>query len=350
MDPTPHANRTSHGEFGPIALGPNQPRRFYRGGPRIAAFRQVEAADNWSPEDWVASTTTLFGSPEMGLTRLPSGAILRDAIAGSPAAWLGEEHVGRYGADPSLLVKLLDAGQRLPVHAHPDGRFAVAHGVSSGHGKNEAWYILRAEPGAVVHLGFLREIGADELAGWVAAQDNRSMLGAMHRLPVQPGDAVFVPAGLPHAIGDGILLVETQEPTDLSVLMEWTGFDLDGERDGHLGLGFDVALACVDRRSWTAGQIGGLVVRCGERSGSMLPAAADAHFRIEREAVDGARGLEAGFSVVVVVAGAGELAWGDDAGMAIRAGMTLVVPHACGRIRVSGLVDLLRCRPPVVAA
>src|SRR5438270_874270 len=81
-------------------------------------------------------------------------------------------------------------------------------------------------------------------------QDGDAMLAAMHALPVAPGDGVLVPAGLPHAIGEGVLLVELQEPTDFSVLMQWEGFELDGPAEGHLGLGFDLALRCVDRRGW----------------------------------------------------------------------------------------------------
>ena len=59
---------------------------------------------------------------------------------------------------------------------------------------------------------------------------------------------VLVPAGRLHAIGEGVLLLELQEPEDLSILLEWGGFALDGERDGHLGLGFDLALSAVDHQ------------------------------------------------------------------------------------------------------
>lgn len=79
------------------------------------------------PEDWVGSVTVLFGEAELGLTRLVGGRLLRDAVVAGPVAWLGEQHVARYGADTALLVKLLDAGELLPVHAHPGRQFAAAH-------------------------------------------------------------------------------------------------------------------------------------------------------------------------------------------------------------------------------
>ena len=87
------------------------------------------------------------------------------------------------------------------------------------------------------------------------AQDSEAMLGAMRELPVAAGDAVFVPAGAPHAIGAGILMVEVQEPTDLSVLLEWDGFELT-EDEGHLDLGWDTALQALDRSAWSEARVG----------------------------------------------------------------------------------------------
>ncbi|HEY4153653.1 MAG TPA: carbohydrate kinase, partial [Pseudolysinimonas sp.] len=110
----------------PLLLTANQPAdRFYRGGPRIAAFRGERggaASGDRVPEDWVASVTTQAGEASIGLTTLPAtsagpGRSLRSAIAADPLGWLGPAHVETFGTDPLLLVKLLDPGQRLPVHA-----------------------------------------------------------------------------------------------------------------------------------------------------------------------------------------------------------------------------------------
>ena len=123
------------------------------------------------------------------------------------------------------------------------------------------------------------------------AQDAEAMLGAMRELPVVAGDAVFVPAGAPHAIGEGILMVEVQEPTDLSVLLEWDGFELS-EDEGHLDLGWDTALGALDRSAWDEARVEAL--RGPGAGRSMLPPAADAWFRAER--VRGGDELDAGFS------------------------------------------------------
>ena len=103
-----------------IDLPPNRPRQFYRGGSMLAEFRGVAATDDHRPEDWIASTTARHGAEHgEGLTTLPDGRLLRDALLEDPEGWLGAEHAAALGADPALLVKLLDAGERLPVHAHP---------------------------------------------------------------------------------------------------------------------------------------------------------------------------------------------------------------------------------------
>ncbi|NKF32242.1 carbohydrate kinase, partial [Pseudomonas sp. BGM005] len=113
--------------------------------------------------DWIGSTTTVNGEPELGLTTLPDGRVLRDAVEQDPVAWLGDAHVARWGADTRLLVKLLDAGQRLPVHAHPHDDFAAAH-LGRAHGKAEAWYILQ---GGTVHVGLREDVDASVLADLV---------------------------------------------------------------------------------------------------------------------------------------------------------------------------------------
>jgi mannose-6-phosphate isomerase len=316
-----------------VALPANQPDTFYRGAGRIAAFRSTPALPD-RPEDWVASTTSRFGLAPAGLTTLPDGRLLADAVAADPARWLGP---GR--TDAGILVKLLDAGQRLPLHVHPDRRFAHEH-LASPYGKTEAWVVVSAEPDAEVNLGFARDVSADELAGWVRDQDVDAMLAATNRVPVRAGDGLLCPAGVPHAIGAGILVVEVQEPTDFSVLLEYAGFGLDGPVEGHLRLGYDLALACVDRSAWDADRLAGL----RGTAGRVLPPAADPFFRVDR--VTAPARLAAGFGVVVVTDGAGELSGAHDR-LAVRRGDTLVVPYAAGPLDLTGDGTVLHLTPPV---
>lgn len=327
----------------PVSLPANQPRQFYRGGAAIAALRDEDVAEH-GPEDWIASITTQFGEEEAGLSRLPDGRLLRDAVAANPVAWLGEEHVAEFGADTALLVKLLDAGQRLPVHCHPSNAFAAEH-FACRHGKTEAWVVIGTSgPDPVVYLGFREDVPPERVAGWVSAQDSAAMLAALNPVRVSPGDAVFVPAGVPHAIGEGVFIVELQQPTDFSITLEWRGF-LDGPEAGHLGLGYDKALACVEHRAQSPDD---LVRRTRALTGTsvdlLVPRAAP-FFRADRLHVSGTAALEPSFAVLVVLEGAGAIG-----PVALHRGSTVVVPHAAGEVVVTGDVVAIRCRPPLVSS
>jgi mannose-6-phosphate isomerase len=351
---------------GPVELAPNCPPRPYLGGAGIAALRGVPQAGDRFPEDFVASTTEVFTGGGVGLSRLPDGTLLRDAIAADPVGYLGREHVARFGASTELLVKLLDTGERLFVHLHPDQDFAERH-LDLAHGKTEAWIVTAVRPVAgapettgsgslatgAAYLGFTRDVGADEVAAWVDGQRVPEMLAAMHRVDLRPGSTLFVPAGLPHSIGPGITLVELQEPTDLSILMEYDGFPGLSAADAFLGLDPADALSALDRRGWAPEDIAALTAGRPDASTAagvtrLLPESADPFFRAER--LDGAAApiLAPGFSVLVVLDGDGVLDWAGGS-LPLRRGATILVPFGAGEVTVRGAVTLIRCRPPAAA-
>jgi mannose-6-phosphate isomerase len=327
----------------PVRLPANQPRRFYRGGPAIAALRGDEPPMAFGPEDWVASCTTLHGEHAIGLTTLPGGELLRDAVAAHPGNWLGDAHVAAFGPEPALLVKLLDAGQRLPVHCHPSDEFAAAH-YGSRRGKTEAWIVVGASAESTVHIGFAEDRPADVVADWVARQDSAAMLAALNPVTVRAGDTVFVPAGVPHAIGAGVFIVELQQPTDLSVTLEWRDF-LDDEEGGHLGIGFETALGCVDLSGW-ADRLDRLVHRDGTTGGDPVTElfGQPEFFRAER--IRSGAELDASFGVLVVLGGSGVLRTAGAGEVPLAKGATFVLPHAAGRSTVDGNVTAIRCLPP----
>ena len=313
----------------PILLPPNQFHRFYKGGARIDALRGEPQGEDGRPEDWVGSTATSWGSDSEGLSRLADGTILKQAIEANPEAYLGPEHVAAYGADPGLLVKLLDAGERLPVHYHPGRAFAKEH-LGLRYGKTESWLILEADPGAAVHVGLKEPLDAETARRWVDEQDADAMLQALHEVPVQAGDGILVPAGTLHAIGGGILLLELQEPTDLSVLVEWKKFGVDDGTE-HLELGWETALESLDREPIDPAAL------TTPQSG-LLPKEADAYFRAER--IGHGDTLEQSFSIVLVTGGEGTI--GE---LPVRRGSTVLMPFAAGDTQTQG-VEGIRCLPP----
>lgn len=113
------------------------------------------------------------------------------------------------GANFPLLVKLIDAEKPLSVQVHPDDAYARAHGV--GNGKTEMWVVIDAVPGAELVMGLSDGVGRAGFAIAVAAEKFDSVL---KRVPVKPGDVFFIPSGMLHAIGGGILIAEVQQNCD----------------------------------------------------------------------------------------------------------------------------------------
>ncbi|MGH3383334.1 MAG: class I mannose-6-phosphate isomerase [Nocardioidaceae bacterium] len=331
----------------PLAL--NTPQRFYAGGRRILAFRGLDVPadfDDHRPEDWLGSTTRLFAEDGTGLTVLADGRTLAATLETSADEWLGPMHPKAYGDDSGLLVKLLDAAERLPVHTHPDREFAKLH-LDSDHGKTEAWLILEADPGAVVWLGFRDDVDPADLSPLIDRQDDQ-LLGRLNEIPVRRGDALLVPAGQPHAIGPGVFLVELQEPTDFSVLLEHQRFGLD-PHDAFLGLSRDLALSSVTTIGLGAADLAKLRTRWDEgrttRSAG-LPDLASPYFRAE--VLDGRPGEavgDAGFSVLVVVEGQGRLRTAAGDQIPLQQGQALLTPYSSGDLFLTGDVTALRCRP-----
>jgi mannose-6-phosphate isomerase len=135
-------------------------------------------------------------------------------------------------ATEALLVKYLFTSERLSIQVHPNDDQARADGYASG--KDEAWVILGADPGAVIGLGLKQVISAEALR---AAALDGSIEGLMDWRPVAAGDVIYAPAGTVHAIGGGITLIEIQQNLDLTYRL----YDYGRPRPLHLAQGAAVA-------------------------------------------------------------------------------------------------------------
>ena len=222
------------------------------------------AEDSEFPEDWVGSTVQArnpgghFREGE-GLALIDSASgepvTLRSVLEAFPEEMLGPAHVREFGTNAALLVKVLDAAVRLTIHAHPTKAFASEH-LGSCFGKTEAWFVLGTRPGVEdpsVFIAFNDDVSRARYRAMLDKQDIASMLGVMHRVPVKAGDVVYVRAGLPHAIGGGVFMVELQEPTDFSIMLERSApnYTFD-HRESFLGLDESLVLSVIDHRVYTA--------------------------------------------------------------------------------------------------
>jgi len=340
----------------PILLPDNRVPVYYEGGEGIDRFRSVPG-ERRGPEDWVASLCKLppsigsVGSANAGLSTTADGIALVHLVDADPVGWLGEVLAGRYGGGSGLLVKLLDAGERLPVHCHPTRAFGGDH-LGSLFGKTEGWIIMDAAPGSKVWLGMSDDIDRATLRHWIEYQDATSMLAAMNEIEVGVGQVVFVPAGIPHAIGPGVMLTELQEPTAFSVLAEYEAFNV-GETEATLGLGWDIALDCFDLSGYSGARLAALFaervelsVTTGGTVSDLFPPAAEEFFSARLVRCSGVVELpEPGFAVMVVTDGLGSLRW-DGGTENVKRGETWVVPYGAGAVSFSGDVEAIVCLPP----
>jgi mannose-6-phosphate isomerase len=156
--------------------------------------------------------------------------IANGALAGRTLRWLMDTRVGdvlgRAAAAPDnrfpLLCKILDARERLSLQVHPPPRAARL-----GDPKTEMWYIARADEGAELHVGLRRGVTREEFESKV--RDGR-VAECFHRIPVQTGDAMFLPSGRVHAIGAGLVIFEIQQNSDTTFrVYDWDRIGLDGK-------------------------------------------------------------------------------------------------------------------------
>jgi len=137
-----------------------------------------------------------------------------------------------FEADLPLLVKFVFTSERLSVQVHPNDEFAAAH--ENSRGKTEMWYVMRADPGAQLAIGFREPISRERLR---AASLSGEIEQLLNWVEVQAGDAFFIPAGTVHAIGGGLALCEIQQHSDITYRL----YDYGRPRELHLDKAIQVS-------------------------------------------------------------------------------------------------------------
>jgi mannose-6-phosphate isomerase len=247
-----HQNSALLGELRqPLSMPPNRVTRTYRGGALLESFRGAASpSDGWQPEDWLASTTAsrLDAQGREGLSQVELGrkpVLLRDLVQQFPGELLGEKHIQLFGADPYLLVKLLDSCERLRIQVHPTAEQAQSL-FGTAHGKAEAWCIVETRriggEDPFILLGFKEGIRRCDFECAVLSEGRQALVDLLHRIVVKPGDLFMVEPGVPHAIGPGVFMLEIQEPSDLTVYVEPAEPGTIHSPANNLGLGWSRAL------------------------------------------------------------------------------------------------------------
>lgn len=183
--------------------------------------------------------SVIANGPLAGKTLLEVGNARRDDIYGiSPVT----------GNRFPLLIKFIDAKDTLSVQVHPDDKYVLLHEDARDSGKDEMWYILHAEPASSIILGLREGTTPGEIVRFLERKNPRDLqlqLGkktCFNEIPVREGDAFYIPAGMVHAIGGGIVLAEIQQNSDITYrLYDWDRVDNEGKpRELHIKKALDV--------------------------------------------------------------------------------------------------------------
>jgi len=257
---------------------------------------------------------------------------LRDAF--------GEALVGILGLRTAsdrfpLLIKFIDAQDRLSVQVHPDDAYALGH--EGDLGKTEAWYVVWAKPGAKLVSGFSGETGLEEVRQAVEEERLEDLLAWV---PVSEGDVIFLPSGTLHALGEGIVVYEVQESSDVTYRL----YDWGRGRELHVERALDVLTYKPTELPKTRG------LSVEEAGGYRTFLVACRYFALERLEVFSEMAGECdgrSFHAISVVEGEGILIYGEGS-LKFAKGETFLLPADLGPYRLEGrFVSLLSFVPEV---
>ena len=265
----------------------------------------------------------------------PESIVETGALAGNTLAAVVEKNglamVGADGGEFPLLVKLLFPNDKLSVQVHPDDAHAQAMGQPRG--KTECWYVLEAEPGAAIALG-LREGASPDAVREAIGRGTLEEL--MQWVPVDVGDMVFVDAGTVHAIGPGVVLLETQQTCDITFRM----YDYGRPRELHVEQALKVMRAGTDAGKVAAREMNGFTRLIEQK-----------YFTVDRYdvAAGDATTMDGGVpTCLVALRGTAQVDWRGSEPVELRSGQAVVVPVSVDQVivRSDAGVSFVRCFAP----
>ena len=272
-----------------------------------------------SEKDIVAETWELSYHKD-GPSRLENGALITEALSC--------EEIGTNCADFSFfptLVKLIDAKQDLSVQVHPSDSYALKN--ENSFGKTEMWYIVEADEGAGIYLGFKNDVSS---AQFEDAIKSNTLTDLLNFYEVKAGECYFIPSGTIHAIGAGCLICEIQQNSNLTYrVYDYGRRDKNGnERELHV----EKAKLVTNLKGYTARPLG-IATKYGECLGLSK------YFTVTKISVDGYTSVDmdaASFKAFTCVDGEGTLG-----GEPITLGDTRLITAHNGTIGLNGRMTVI---------
>ena len=179
------------------------------GGTDIMSYKGIPADLRKIGESWELSHVD--GNFSVVANGSLEGRTIDELISEYGSRLLGTKVVKQSGATFPLLIKFIDARDKLSIQVHPDDKLArVRH---NSFGKTEMWYVVNATPDATLYSGFSQQSDADD---YVRRVENDSIMDVLQQYNVKAGDVFFLPAGRVHAIGSGCFIAEIQQTSNIT--------------------------------------------------------------------------------------------------------------------------------------
>ena len=240
--------------------------------------------------------------------------------------------------DFPVLIKIIDARDKLSVQVHPDDEYAYKY--ENENGKTEAWYVLKCDEGASLIYGVNHDMKREEFA---AAIENGTLLDDVNVVSVKPGDVVFIPSGMLHAIGEGILLAEVQQSSNSTYrVFDYMRRDKKGNlRELHVKKAVDVVDLSVTAVDFSAE---GKPEAKGDASKTYLTGCE--YFSMTRVELEGSytdTADEKSFVSLLVLEGEGTLFCGEQE-IELKKGASVFIPASKGEYKITGKLEILETR------
>ncbi len=243
------------------------------------------------------------------------GESLAEIINKYPKEILGDKVFEQYGNQFPLLFKFLDAKDDLSIQVHPNN--ALAKKRHNSLGKTEMWYIMQANLGAKIIVGFKEDTSA---SAFLKHLENKTLVTILEEIEVKQGDVFFLETGTIHAIGAGIMLAEIQQTSDITYrVYDWDRKDVCGkERELHI----DLALEAINynkieskKRYNTNVNVSNNVVNCPFFTTNFIPLDGEMIFKNK----------EKSFKVLMCTEGAFDLQY-NNTKITLTKGQTILIP------------------------
>ncbi len=313
--------------FYPLVFTPIFKERIW-GGTKLKTQLHKSITSSITGESWELSTVngdvSIISNGEL------AGKSLTDIIKEFPNEILGTRVFKDFGSQFPLLFKYLDAREDLSIQVHPNDELAQKRHNSFG--KTEMWYVMQADEGSSIIVGFKEDSNAKEYVGHLK---NKTLLTILETIPVKAGDVFFLETGTVHAIGAGLLIAEIQQTSDITYrLYDFDRVDANGNtRELHVEMALDAInykKTHAQKRYQRIENRSNEMVECSYFTTNFIPLNGQLQFQKDKSTFHVYMCTDGNFSIKV-----------EDTSYHFQKGDTILMPAAISNYQFDGVASLL---------